>query len=157
MSGFLFKSEWQDLNLRPLDPQSSALPPALHPVIESGWQDLNLRPLRPERSALPNWATSRYMAEEVGFEPTSPFGLPHFEWFRIIRSLWNIKEVEGTLRELYNRPKQRIFKGLREFEALKNASQKGFKKNSKKNAILQKWGNFEGTQSKIIKSSVIEH
>ena len=26
-------SEWQDLNLRPLDPQSSALPPALHPEI----------------------------------------------------------------------------------------------------------------------------
>ena len=25
----------------------------------SRWQDLNLRPLRPERSALPNWATSR--------------------------------------------------------------------------------------------------
>ena len=68
-------SEWQDLNLRPLDPQSSALPHALHPDILkclqkhsgntvvllkwSGWQDLNLRPLRPERSALPNWATSR--------------------------------------------------------------------------------------------------
>ena len=28
---FSFWSEWQDLNLRPLDPQSSALPPALHP------------------------------------------------------------------------------------------------------------------------------
>ena len=27
----------------------------------SRWQDLNLRPLRPERSALPNWATPRYL------------------------------------------------------------------------------------------------
>ena len=29
--------------------------------IWSRWQDLNLRPLRPERSALPNWATPRYL------------------------------------------------------------------------------------------------
>ena len=29
----LFWSEWRDLNSRPLDPQSSALPTALHPDI----------------------------------------------------------------------------------------------------------------------------
>ena len=29
------------------------------PFFWSRWQDLNLRPLRPERSALPNWATPR--------------------------------------------------------------------------------------------------
>ena len=28
-------SEWRDLNSRPLDPQSSALPTALHPVLLS--------------------------------------------------------------------------------------------------------------------------
>ena len=32
-----------------------------HPVFVSARQDLNLRPLRPERSALPNWATRRFM------------------------------------------------------------------------------------------------
>ena len=45
----------------------------------SGWQDLNLRPLRPERSALPNWATSRNMAEQVGFEPTDGCPSTDFE------------------------------------------------------------------------------
>ena len=29
--------------------------------VKSEWQDLNLRPLRPERSALPSWATLRYV------------------------------------------------------------------------------------------------
>ena len=45
---------------------------------ESEWQDLNLRPLRPERSALPSWATLRenkefvyykFQATEKGLEP----------------------------------------------------------------------------------------
>ena len=35
----------------------------------SGWQDLNLRPLRPERSALPNCATPRYLEPTRGLEP----------------------------------------------------------------------------------------
>ena len=43
----------------------------------SRWEDLNLRLLRPERSALPNWATPRYkpwilkaiLAAVPGFEP----------------------------------------------------------------------------------------
>ena len=30
------------------------------PIKKSEWQDLNLRPLRPERSALPSWATRRF-------------------------------------------------------------------------------------------------
>ena len=34
-SNALFWSEWRDLNSRPLDPQSSALPAALHPVSRS--------------------------------------------------------------------------------------------------------------------------
>ncbi len=46
---------------------------------ESGKQDLNLRPLRPERSALPSWATSRKLfyygykkKRKTGFEPATP-------------------------------------------------------------------------------------
>ena len=56
----------QDSNLRPLDPQSSALPNcattryANEKVLSwSGGQDSNLRPLDPQSSALPNCATTR--------------------------------------------------------------------------------------------------
>ena len=47
--------------------------PAVFTILQwSGWQDLNLRPLDPKSSALPSCATSRkIMARPAGIEPTT--------------------------------------------------------------------------------------
>ena len=39
IAGFLFWSEWRDLNPRPLGPEPSTLPSALHPEIVAGFPD----------------------------------------------------------------------------------------------------------------------
>ena len=54
----------------------------------SRWQDLNLRPLRPERSALPSWATPRFAVHSpwqllyytAAFDRCQQFFKKNFSW-----------------------------------------------------------------------------
>ncbi len=63
-------------------------------ITKSGIQDLNLRPLRPERSALPNWANSRkkkrhtYWIVTVTLKAMHPEGVePSTFWFVVRHSI----------------------------------------------------------------------
>ena len=65
----------------------------------SGWQDLNLRPLRPERSALPSCATSRNIQIHHNYIPKTKLWtnfIPKFiqrlnfrPWLNILHNLTN--------------------------------------------------------------------
>ena len=59
-----------------------------------------------------------FVAEKVGFEPTSLKGHHDFELYEVWRTLWKFEEVEGTLRKL----KSACLRGFLTLNWLKNAS-----------------------------------
>ena len=52
------------------------------------------------------------MAEAVGFEPTSPWGLPDFEFYRRLLMTWFLLSVSASLVRPQTRMKSRLFEGI---------------------------------------------